>query len=344
MNRKFVFLIMLIILGAKLHSQVSYSSWTNSYTQINSYQGNTNPDAYTFTLAGNGNFNIPNWRLSARLTGAITANSGSYIFPANKISFQPVSSTGQAYPNPVPTIAQIGIPPNTIVTEGTDFLLIPQSNAPLYNQPSQPNGYYNLQIKFSIIVAGGAYLGNYPAWITFTAPIEFTAYDQNNMIIGKMDHQFQFQIGALTGTPPTSTELSLKVNGDASNGLLEFNSMQDYKDGKSVTYPNALTVKANTNFQITVKAIQNNFTSASGKTIPVSNVQMNLLPTTQNAGSSFNTVFLNTVSQIIAKGSSTQGANLDYTIKYFTKPNDEYFINAKPDEYSATLQYEITPQ
>ncbi|AYM99060.1 hypothetical protein [Chryseobacterium sp. 3008163] len=344
MNRKFIFLMMLFFLGGQSYSQVSYSSWTNSYLQINSYQGNTNPDAYTMTIAGNGNFNIPHWRLSARLKSTITANSGSYIFPANKISFQPVSSTGQAYPNPIPTIAEIGIPPNTIVTEGANFLLIPQSNAPLYNQPSQPNGYYNLQIKFSIIVAGGAYLGNYPAWITFTAPIEFTAYDQNNMIIGKMDHQFQFQIGALTGTPPTSTELSLKVNGNASNGLLEFSSMQDYKDGKSVTYPNALTVKANTNFQITVKAIQNNFTSASGKTIPVSNVQMNLLPTTQNAGSSFNTVFLNTASQIIAKGSSTQGANLDYTIKYFTKPNDEYFINAKPDEYSATLQYEITPQ
>ncbi|WP_300350937.1 hypothetical protein [Chryseobacterium sp.] len=344
MNKKFCFLLMIFLLTTQLHAQISFSSWTNSYLQINSYQGNTNPDAYTVTFAGNGNFNIPNWRLAARLKSSITANSGSYIFPADKISFQPVSSTGQAHPNAVPTIAEIGIPLNTIVTEGSDFLLIPKSNAPLYNQPSQNNGYYNLQLKFSIVVAGGAYLGNYPAWITFTAPIEFTAYDQNNMIIGKVDHQFQFQIGALSGTPPTSTELSLKVNSNATNGLLEFNSVQDYKDGKSVIYPNALTVKANTNFQITVRAIQNNFTSASGRTIPVGNVQMNILPTTQNTGSSFNTVFLNTASQTIAKGSSTQGANLDYTIKYFTKPNDEYFINAKPDEYSATLQYEITPQ
>jgi hypothetical protein len=335
---------MTIFLMGQLHSQVSYSSWVNGYLQINSYQGNTDPEGYTMTLAGNGNFNIPNWKVTARLKSAITANSGSYILPANKISFQPVSSTGQANPNPVPTIAEIGIPPNTIMTEGSEFFLIPKSNAPLRNQPSQQNGYYSLQIKFSITVAGGAYLANYPAWTTFIAPMEFTAYNQNNTIIGKMDHNIQFQIGALTGTPPTSTELSLKVNANANNGLLEFSSMQDYKDGKSVTYPNALTVKANTNFQITVKAIQNNFTSASGKTIPVSNVQMNLLPTAQNTGSSFNTVFLNTASQIIAKGSSTQGANLDYTIKYFTKPNDEYFINAKPDEYTATLQYEITPQ
>ena len=335
---------MIFFVTFQMHAQISYSSWVNGFLQINSYQGNTDPEGYTMMLAGNGNFNIPNWKVTARLKNAITANNGSYTFPANKISFQPVSSTGQAYPNPVPTIAEIGIPPNTIVTEGSEFFLIPKSNAPLRNQPSQQNGYYSLQLKFSITVAGGAYLGNYPAWTTFSVPMEFTAYNQNNTIIGKMDHNIQFQIATLTGTPPTSTELSLKVNGNASNGLLEFSSMQDYKDGKSVTYPNALTVKANVNFQITVKAIQNNFTSASGKTIPVSNVQMNLLPTTQNTGSSFNTVFLNTASQIIAKGSSTQGANLDYTIKYFTKPNDEYFINAKPDEYSATLQYEITPQ
>ncbi|MCY0970481.1 hypothetical protein [Chryseobacterium wangxinyae] len=344
MSRKLCFLMMLFFVSNYCNAQISYSSWVNGYLQINSYQGETNPDAYTATFAGNGNFKYTNWRLAARLKSSITANNGPYIFPANKISFQPVSSSGQAYPNSVPTIAEIGIPLNTTVTEAGDFLLIPKSNAPLYNQPSQPNGYYNLQLKFSIIVAGGAYLGNYPAWTTFTAPIEFTAYDQNNMIIGRMDHLFKFQIGALTGTPPMSTELSLKVNGNAANGVLEFSSMQDYKDGKSVIYPNALTVKANTNFQITVRSIQNNFISAAGKTIPVSNVQMNLIPTAQNTGSTFSTVYLNTASQIITKGSSTQGANLDYTIKYFTKPNDEYFINAKPDEYSATLQYEITPQ
>lgn len=335
---------MLLFLNVQLNAQVSYTSWVNGYLQINSYQGNTDPNGYTLTLAGNGNFNIPNWRIAARLKSNITADNGPYIFPANKISFQPISSTGQAYPNPVPSITQIGIPPNTIVTEGSEFLLIPKSNAPLYNQPSSPNGYYNLQVKFSITVAGGSYLGNFPAWTTFIAPIEFTAYDQNNMIIGKMEHHIQFQIGALTGTPTVSPELSLKINGSANNSLLEFSSMQDYKDGKSVTYPNALTVKTNTNFQITVRAIQNNFTSLTGQTIPVNNVQMNIIPTTQNTGSSFNTVFLNTTSQIIGKGTSTQGANLDYTIKYFTKPNNEYFINAKPEEYSATLQYEITPQ
>jgi len=344
MNKKFCLFIMIFLLNGLFHSQISYSSWVNGFLQINSYQGNTDPNGYTMTLSGNGNFNIPNWKVTARLKGPITANNGSSNFPANKISFQPVSSTGQAYPNAVPTIAEIGIPPNTVVTDGSEFFLVPKSNAPLRNQPVQPNGYYSLQLKFSITVAGGTYLSNYPTWTTFNVPMEFTAYSQNNAIIGRMDHTIQFQIATLTGTPSTTPEFSLQVNGNASNGLLEFNSMQDYKNGKSVTYPNALTVKANTNFQITVRAIQNNFTSLGGKTIPVSNVQMNITPVTPNAGSVLYPVFLNTASQTIAKGSSTQGANLDYTIKYSTKPNDEYFINAKPDEYSATLQYEITPQ
>ncbi len=327
-----------------LYSQISFSSWTNSYLQINSYQGNINPDSYTVTFAGNGNFNIPNWRLAARLKGSITANSGLYTFPANMISFHPASSSGQSYPNQIPSIAEIGIPTHTIVTEGSDFFLVPKSNAPLFNQPSQPNGYYNLQLKFSLSVAGGSYLGNFPAWTTFTAPVEFTAYDQNNAVIGRMDHQFQFQIGALSGNPPVTNELSLKVNSEASSGLLELSSIQDYKQGKSVTYPNSLSVNANTNYQITVRSLQNNFSSASGRTIPISSVQLTLLSTTQNSASLLNPVYLQMNLQTIAKGSSTQGAVTDYSIKYSTRPNDENLINAKSDEYSATLQYEITPQ
>lgn len=323
-------------------SQISVSSWTNSYLQINSYNENINPDAYTVTFAGNGNINIPNWRLSARLKQNITANSGNYIFPANKISFQPVSAVGQAYPNPTPSLAEIGVPLNTIMQEGAEFFLIPKSNAALYNQPSQPNGYYNLQLKFSLRVAGGSYLGIYPSWITFTAPVEFTAYDQNNNIIGKMEHQFHFQIGALSGNP-NETELSLKVNGNAANGVLEFNSIQDYKDGASVVYPKAISVKSNTNYQITVRAVQGNFTSQQGNSIPVNTVQLVLLPLLQNQSLIY-PVSLNMSSQLIAKGTSSQGNYYNYDVKYFTKPNDEYFINAKPEEYSATLQYEITPQ
>lgn len=324
-------------------SQISYSSWVNSYLQINSYNGNTNPDAYTLTLSGNGNINIPYWRVSVRLKQPITSNNGNYILPANKISFQPVSSSGKAYPNPVPSIPQIGMPLNVILKEGQEVFLIPQSNAALFNQPAQPNGYYSLQIKYSMNLAGGTYLGAYPAWITFTAPLQFTAYDQYNNIIGTMDHNFQFQIGTLSGTPTDIPEMSMKFGAAAMNGTLEFKNIQDYVNGANVTYSNALIVKSNTKYQIKLKSLQTQFSSSVGNFLPLDAVQLNLIPISGNMGTVY-TVLLSTAPQIIAAGSSTQNTDVYYDMKYSTKPNDQRFINAKAEDYTTTLQFEITPQ
>ncbi|MGE8536529.1 MAG: hypothetical protein ACN6OJ_18220 [Chryseobacterium sp.] len=341
MNKK-LFLILLLI-SMSCFSQISYSSWVNSYLQINSYNGNTNPDAYTLTLSGNGNINIPYWRVSVRLKQPITSNNGNYILPANKISFQPVSSSGKAYPNPVPSIPQIGMPLNVILKEGQEVFLIPQSNAALFNQPAQPNGYYSLQIKYSMNLAGGTYLGAYPAWITFTAPLQFTAYDQYNNIIGTMDHNFQFQIGALSGTPTDVPEMSMKFGAAAMNGTLEFKNIQDYVNGANVTYSNALIVKSNTKYQIKLKSLQTQFSSSAGNFLPLDAVQLNLIPISGNMGTVY-TVLLSTAPQIIAAGSSTQNTDVYYDMKYSTKPNDQRFINAKAEDYTTTLQFEITPQ
>ncbi|MEF9478713.1 hypothetical protein OWR28_14300 [Chryseobacterium sp. 1B4] len=335
--------LLLFLISVSCFSQVSYSSWVNGYLQINSYNGNTNPDAYNLTLAGNGNINIPNWRVSVRLKQPITSNNGNYILPANKISFQPVSSSGKAYPNPVPTIPQIGMPLNVILKEGQEVFLIPQSNAALFNQPAQPNGYYSLQIKYSINLAGGSYLGAYPAWITFIAPLQFTAYDQYNNILGTVDHNFQFQIGSLSGTPTDIPELSMKFGASAVNGILEFKNMQDYANGASVTYANALTVKSNTNYQIKVKSLQNQFSASSGNFLPLDSVQLNLIPVSGNMGT-VNTILLSTAPQLIANGGSTQNSDVYYDMRYSTKPNDERFINARSEDYTTTIQFEITPQ
>lgn len=335
--------LVLLLAGQFLYSQISYYSWINSYLQINSYDGNTNPDAYTAMLSGNGNFNVPFWRLSARLKQPIRSTDGNYTIPGNKISLHPVSSSGQAYPNPVPTIPQIGMPLNVILQEGQEVFLVPSSNAPLHNQPSQPNGYYNLQIKFSLTVMGGAYLGSYPAWMKFYAPVEFTVYDQYNNVIGKMNHTFELQIGTLSGVPPTDvSELSLTFAPSAQNALLEFKSMDDYTNGVSVTYNNALIVKSNTNYQIKLKSLQSQFTSSFGNTIPIDAVKMVLSSTTANTN--VFPISLSPLSQLVAKGNATQGNTVNYDIKYSTTHNDEIFINAKSDDYSATLQYEITPQ
>lgn len=326
-----------------INAQVSFTSWTNSYLQINSYNGNNNPDAYTVTFAANGNLNIPYWKLSAKLKQSITSTNGQYTIPANKISFQPISTAGQAYPNPTPTLSEIGAPLNIFLQENAEVFFIPQSNAALYNLPTQPNGYYNLQIKYGISVTGGAYLGSYPAWTTFNAPIEFTAYDNNNNIIGKVSHTFQFHIGSLSGTPPLAHEMSLKINTNATNGLLEFKSIQDYNNGASVIYPSGLQVNTNTNFQIKVRSLQSELLSASGSTIPVEAIHLTLQPISQGTQTIF-PVTLSVINQTLAKGNTMQATSYIYDIKYFTLPQDQQLINAKPEEYSTTLQYEITPQ
>lgn len=326
-----------------VQAQVSFTSWPNGYMQVNSYNGNSSTDAYTATFSGNGNINMPHWKLSARLTQSIKSQNGQYTIPANKISFQPVSSTGQASPNPTPSFSQIGAPLNVFLAENAEVFLVPQSNAALYNMPSSPNAYYNLQLKFGISIMGGAYLGSYPAWTSFNAPIEFTAYDQYNNVIGKMNHTYQFQIGSLSGTPPVTQEMSLKVNTNAVNGLLEFDSMQDYSNGNSVTYPNGLEVSSNTNFQIKVRSLQSNLTSSSGNTIPVSVIHLNLEPLSQGTQTVYQ-ISLGSTSQILVKGTTSQTSLYSYNIKYFTQAQDSQLINAQSGDYSTTLQYEITPQ
>lgn len=343
-NKVKICIILLLQVYLNCFSQVYYNSWVNDYLQINSYSGGTNPEAYTVNLSGNGYINVPYWRLSARLMGPVLSADGNYTIPANKLSFRPISSSGNAYPYSVPTIAQIGMPLTAIMQEAQEVFLVPQSNAALYNFPLLFIGYYyNLQLKYGLTLAGGAYLGNYPSWTVFTAPIQFTAYDRYNNVIGRMDHYFKFQIGSLSGTPPDIPEMSLKFSSNAVNGVLEFNSKNDYVNGVSITYPSALIVKSNTNYQIKLRSLQNQFTSPAGNTLALSAVKLNLSPVSGNPAVVY-PVTLSALSQLVAKGGYTQGSNVYYDINYSTSANDPQFTNAKTADYSTTLQYEIMPQ
>ncbi len=341
-NDKKFSVIILLLIWMHCFSQVNYHSWTNGFISVGSYGGNTNTDAYTLTLSGNGSLNVPYWRVSARLTQQIASTDGNYTFPANKISFSPVSTSGTAYPDSVPSISQIGMPLNVMMQEGQEVFLIPQSNAPLYNVYNQ-NSYYNLQIKYALTIAGGSYLGSYPAWTTFIAPVQFTAYDQYNNVIGRIDHVFQIQIATLSGTPPDIPEMSLKFSANAINGVLEFSSKNDYTNGVSSVYPNALAVRSNTNYQIKIKSLQSKFTSPAGNSLPLEAVKFGLSPVSGNNAVIY-PIVLASWPQLVAKGASTQSSSVYYDINYSTDPNDQRFMNAKTEDYSTTLQFEITPQ
>lgn len=321
--------------------QVRFSAWSNNYLQIDSYSGNVSGNAYTLKIDGNGFIQMPTWRISVQLKQAIS--NGTQTFPADKLSLIPLGTSGDFDPNNIPTITQIGMPSQIVLHPTQEVFIVPQSQVALYNNPSNNNAYYNLIMPFNLKVAGGAYLGNYTTWSNFTAILEFKFYDQNNTIRGMSEQRYVLQIGNLQGTPPTTHQLSLKVAAHAKNTLLNLTSQTDYAQGAQVTVPNGLIVQATTDYQLRVKSVQATFTSKNGHTLPLQTVRMSLVPSSGIAATLF-PIVLSSGLQRIASGISTQGIAGYYDIKYTTQPNDAVLFQAKMDEYSTVLQYEITPQ
>ncbi|MDQ7918001.1 hypothetical protein RBU60_10470 [Mesonia sp. MT50] len=344
MNKKIYSLFFGIICSLQLYAQnltFEYQSSQN-YLQINSYSGNTAEHAYVVKFTANtSSLNVPFWKISVRLAQPIT--NGNLTFPANKISLQPTGTEGQTVPGSIPTIGQIGMPSNVTLQEGSEVFLVPQSNAPLYVNTTQSGYYFNFHLKFRMVVEGGAYLAQFPAWTDFYANLIFTAYDQHNAIIGTIEPgPWNFQIGNITGTIPTPTpQFSIAIDGSASNALLEFKTKSDYINGVSVSYPNALVVNANTDYQVRVKSIYGSFTSYNDA-LPLDIIQLHLTPSNDNTATVY-PIWLSTNHQKIASGNSTQGAPTFFDINYASKSNDADLITSQSGQYSTTLVYEITP-
>ncbi len=314
---------------------------SNNYASIDSYNGIIKPNAYRVWLDGNGSLNLPTWRISVRVIQPIT--NGSQIFPADKLSLMATPTYGQFNQGTAPTISQIGMPLQAILQQNQEVFLVPQSQAGLYNT-SEGNQYYNLYMPFDLKVEGGSYLSAFTTWSEFQVPLEFKFYDSNNNIKGVINAVYRLQIATLSGTPPDpKPQLSITIEGNAVNGLLELKTKKDYIQGASVVYPNALKVNANTDYHVKVKSLQGTFMSGQGNTLPLNTIQVSLTLSSGNSAAVF-PIWLGANSQKIASGGSTQGTIAYYNIKYASKPNDPNFIISEKDNYYTTLQYEITPQ
>jgi hypothetical protein len=122
--------------------------------------------------------------------------------------------------------------------------------------------------------------------------------------------------------------------------LLEFNTVEEYLNGKSVTYTDGLTVSATTAYQVTVRSIPAYFSSASGDTLPLDIVRLQL-----SGGSGTTTpVTLSTAAKTILQGLSTGGASETFDITYATEPNDQRLFNVPSEQYETSLLYEISPR
>lgn len=339
-NSILIFVFVVFYISASWSQQISFGGWSNSYLSINSYDGAVSSNAFTFSFSGNGNINFPYWKLSVKLKQPII--SGANTFPANKIRFQPSNVQG-ASGSYFPTMAEIGMPSYVNLQEPQqEIFLVPQSNAALKNT-SETNGYYSFKLLYNLIVEGGAYLNKYSSYTQFNIPLQFTAYDQYNNVFGTLETLFTIQINPLSGTPPVTPQFSIKLAANAVNGVLELKTKSDYTDGAHITYPNGLTVYANTDYQVKVTSLQSTFMSTNGNTIPLSSITLSLTPDSGNSASIF-PISLSAIPQNIASGGSTQNLPASFSINYGSKPNDVNLFNAQMEQYTTTLQYEITPK
>jgi len=312
---------------------------------IDDYNGKTVAADITLVVDGTNNINIPNWRLTAKVTNQV-ATDGK-IFPADKISIQPSYTQGTAWPPPVPSVTQIGFYPN-VVLNTYEQDLVTHSSAPLYH--NNEGQYYRWEFKFDWTVLGGAYLNELQAYKKYYFTVEFRFYNGNNQLMATVPLSHELQVNNL-GSPPVQNKFSLMVNGGARNGVLTLQSRSDYENGTSVTYNNGLTVNTNAAYQVMVNASSGTpHFSYNGN-----NIDLDVLKVQLSGGGSgvteLNPVILSTSAQRIAKGNSTGNSNLNFNVGYSINmaQKDKLLYAYKDNQqaetnYTTTLQYTILAQ
>lgn len=327
-----------------LYSQTpTFSNWNNGYLNIYSYEGTSQSGGITLRVTNSGYLNIENWKLAVTATQASGGNGKQ--FPVDKIQLLPSHTAGQATdPGPVPSMAELGVLSMVQLINGTDVFLVPVSKTPIYNKGTY-NSYYDLQMIFSLNVLGGAYLTDlktnspqYPIGLTFTL------YGANNQVLGRTVINYTFQVHQnLTGEPPAENSYTIKVAAAARSGVLDINKLSDYVNGASVTYTDGLIVSSSTDYQIAVKAVSPTFLSSRGNSLPLDIVNIVLQPAS-GTQALVSARPLSSLAQVLSTGTSTNRLPVYYNIKYSTNPNDKRLFQSVKDEYTITLQYEITPK
>ena len=333
MNNRLIYISIFIFFTTLSYGQLSFTGWSEHYLGISTYNGATQNEAHTLRFNYSGtNLNEQNWRLGVKVQTPF--KSGNVAFPVNKIRLIPKRTNGQEN---FPTVQQVGMTTASL-TNNTEVFIVPSSNTALY-YVSEYNGYYFFEMIYDMIIEGGGYLQNLQN-NSFEGMLRFTAYRENNSIIGFQDINFRIQVHTLSGTPPIENQYSISFTNEASNAMIEYSSLADYVNGKSVTYKDGLTVSATTDYQVSVRSINDEFTTDTGDKIDLDVVKLQL------AGSSANgpLTALSNNKKTVVQGLNTSGQSTKFDITYSTDPNDLRLYNVSSKNYSTQLMFEITPQ
>ena len=317
------------ILSAQVTSE-SNSSWI----KVDSYNGSITSNAFRFSINLSGtNINYPNWSLMVRANPPIINSEGKAIDPS-KISIRINQIAGG------PTLAEIGTNQTPVPLSFNDVYIFEKSGYPLRNGP---NEYYNkYTFDFDILIAGGSYLEALKTWDQYRMSLTFSVLRVNDRLLTQASSDVGIQIYP-EDMPPSEPTYGIEVNSNAKNGMLEFKSVSDYVNGVSQTYENGLSIISDTPYQVQVRSLTSNF-EADNNTLPISTVSLEIKDT-QNSGIGGSITLSESLQTVFSASNPINGKEVrHFDLRYFTKPNDERMIKAKPDSYKTTLMYTLVPQ
>lgn len=252
--------------------------------------------------------NCTGWSLKVRANGNFFSGSNSVLPQYFALRFNRVASGS-------PTAAQIGVTNNTIALAYSDVALIDQSNAGF-------NAYAGTEHKFDMIIAGGNHL-LVPNG-TYTASLTFTLYNQNNEVVSTKIQDVSFQINS------SSNSYTMVLQNSANVVDLVFNTLANYQNGVSVTKTQGLKITGYSGYQVIIKTSGSNLEN-NEVSIPVAAVNVETTKFTSTKGAAINTYTraLSATDQIIINNPVSHPSHqiTEYTLRYYTAPNDSRLAN-----------------
>ncbi len=269
--------------------------------------GTTVTDAVSLQYTPN-QANCTGWSLKVRANGNFI-NGGNSVLPQYfALRFNRVASGS-------PTAAQIGVTNNAIALAYSDVALIDQSDASF-------TAYAGTEHKFDMIISGGNHL-LVPNGI-YTASLTFTLYNQNNEVVSSKIQDVSFQINS------SSNSYTMVLQNSANEVDLVFNTLANYQNGVSVTKTRGLKITGYSGYQVIIKTSGSNLEN-NEVTIPVETVNVETTKFTATKGAVINTYLraLSAADQIIINNPVSHPSHqvTEYTLRYYTAPNDSRLTN-----------------
>ncbi len=331
---KLIFIFFLTVAVAGKAQPIQLSAWTTSFVTVQSNAGATvnNMQEIFIQLNNSQGYQMQNWSLTYRVQGNIT--NGSKNFPAGRLKFRFNSLSYNGIGNGPPTAANMALLTSPLAFSTANSFFVQQS--PYSFQIN--NGYFSVNLRYDVLVDGGAYLDEYKSWDNYNINLVMELRNRRNELMGTATSSFGMQVRPDLNPTPT---YGLQFNAPAKNVLLEFANIADYQNGVSKTYSNAFSTFSNTPYTVNVQALSSNLTSDTNQVLPISSVRLQVK---ENATQILtgNVNLTSAPQNIITSTAHTVPRSYDTT--YQTQSADPTFFNKPYLQYNGTLIYTIVPQ